>query len=832
MLLFAAVLLWSSLLAHAKVPWLKHPVKHASVSFERDVTRHGRHIGRATHRVVHRRSHLHRRQVPPSGKHNVWKPLSTEEAASVVALLHNDPSLNLTATQSAGAWDNSINVVDVLYPNKDAALAYLDGDGSEPERFAKAVIYFQANNEPYAQEFRIGPLPVNDRTTISPLVYPSSNSSTIRIYDADFEAINDFARAEVTSMVDIVEDLLGAPPQDFAFFGTDPLPDSEGRATCWLGFWGRPETDDAVTLSPQGLQMHFDFTGRDPAGWRFEGWFWNGAFFDSHEAFRKAWSEPGFEKPTRNNAMNSTWISPNRQGVSHPLDLLAPPMQVRPDEQRFTVDQAENLIEWQDWKFYVSFSRSTGLRLFDVHFRERILFELGLDEAIAHYAGADPIQSSTAYLDSFYGFGRFAMSMVPGFDCPTHALFLNTTSHQNERSTTHTDSICIFETDADHLLQRHTSDFDLSVTKNVVLVVRSVSTIGNYDYTFDYRFYLDGSLEVQVRASGYIQAAFWAKNGDHGYKIGDGLSGSQHEHVLTWKADFDIKGKSNTFYRHSVVSDTIKYSWSKASLNTMRLQKDKVTTEDEGRQTYGANGDSMFFVGNADELNAFGEVPGYAFKPSLGGGAKVLTIQDSPVLARSGSFATSPIIAAVQRDEEPTAAHFLSTLDPANPIIQFDKYLNGENLEQKDLVLWLNLGMTHVPNTADLPNTVMTTAQAGLMFSPHNMFASDASRSTHQMARITFDPQTDGVAAVNTFESTFATGSVNLDTFAPDLGAYQVESVTRKFPYEPLDADDEVGGMGRPADDAETAGEEGEAGGAPGDTDEDSDQALISDFVD
>lgn len=41
------------------------------------------------------------------------------------------------------------------------------------------------------------------------------------------------------------------------------------------------------------------------------------------------------------------------------------------------------------------------MRLYDVKFKgERIIYELGLQEAIAHYAGNDPVQSGTAYLDT------------------------------------------------------------------------------------------------------------------------------------------------------------------------------------------------------------------------------------------------------------------------------------------------------------------------------------------------------------------------------------------------------------------------------------------------
>lgn len=45
------------------------------------------------------------------------------------------------------------------------------------------------------------------------------------------------------------------------------------------------------------------------------------------------------------------------------------------------------------------FTRDTGMRLFDIKYKgERIIYEIGLQDAIAHYAGNDPVQSGTAYL--------------------------------------------------------------------------------------------------------------------------------------------------------------------------------------------------------------------------------------------------------------------------------------------------------------------------------------------------------------------------------------------------------------------------------------------------
>lgn len=151
---------------------------------------------------------------------------------------------------------------------------------------------------------------------------------------------------------------------------------------------------------------------------------------------------------------------------------------------------------------------------------------LGLQEALAHYAGNDPVQSGTAYLDSYYGFGPNVFTLVPGFDCPASATYLSSSVHDMERTTSHPGSICIFEQDAGFPITRHTAGNYVSTTKNIIFIVRWIATIGNYDYLFDYQFSMDGTIEVRVRASGYIQAAYYVNNTEYGYQIHDALSGS------------------------------------------------------------------------------------------------------------------------------------------------------------------------------------------------------------------------------------------------------------------------------------------------------------------
>ena len=211
-----------------------------------------------------------------------------------------------------------------------------------------------------------------------------------------------------------------------------------------------------------------------------------------------------------------------------------------------------------DFSFYISSSKYLGTQLHHISYKgERIIYELGLQEAMAHYAAAtDPFQASNAYLDSEFGFGQTGYQLVSGYDCPAYATYLNASYYTGEQTRTHPNSICLFEIDPGYPIQRHTGASYVSVTKNIIFTVRSVSTVGNYDYIFDYEFYLDGSIHVSVRASGYIESSFWVngQGSQDGFHIHDHLSGSMHDHVLSYKLDLDVAGTANSVVKQSLVT--------------------------------------------------------------------------------------------------------------------------------------------------------------------------------------------------------------------------------------------------------------------------------------
>ncbi|KAK5164741.1 uncharacterized protein LTR77_009404 [Saxophila tyrrhenica] len=637
-------------------------------------------------------------------KKNVWGFLTRDERKGLRKYLgelnknHAFPNTTLV----------DLGTAELMIPNKTDVLRYLDNNGPEPERYASVALYENFGTKkgsPQYSTILVGPLSTPDdvsQMSWSPLTYPFTNSGKTRMLlgNMDYRAYRQY----------------------------------DNQITEWSQYWGSSTgAFDSYDLLPLGLfyGLRMDIDGQDPESWTFIGYLYNGDFYKTAEEFRKAYFSPGFEKLPAN--IDGPWTHTDPKGPGFPMDRLAPPMPVA-QEARYSVDYKEQYIEWMGFSFYLTFQYETGMTMYDIRFKgERIIYELGIQEALAHYAGADPVQSGTSYLDSAYGLG-YANELMPGYDCPTYASYLNISIAGGYTAKRDVKAACLFEFDADYSIQRHGY---VSNTKNIYFVVRTITTVGNYDYSFSYEFYMDGSIQVVVRAAGYIQSAFYAKNEDYGYHIHDALSGSMHDHVLNFKLDMDILGQANTMELVTVTPTTEEYVWSDQPRNTMKLVRKDVTSEDESRLFWSQNGQTQYRVVNKDKPNKYGEYRGYRVLPSQG--TIHLAVNNSSNLARAGNWAYHDLQITKQKDTEPRSSNAMNGENVYDPLVDFDTFFDSESLEQEDLVLWLNLGMHHLPHTGDLPNTVFTTAHSAISIVPSNYFLRDQSRDTVNMVRLDYN---------------------------------------------------------------------------------------------
>ncbi|OCT53437.1 putative Copper amine oxidase [Cladophialophora carrionii] len=701
---------------------------------------------------------------------NPWAELDEAEASEVYLWLHENAHLLDSNPEGASAWDtNTLNLVELLRPNKSDVADYLDHGGPPPERWARLSNLERRGDDAFVKEYMVGPLPPSNHTQILPLTYcHNSGRNSVQSPISDVFALLDWALVIGENASDITLDLLGAKTNrndlddpDGLVIGSRPALIDSGRMVHWLEFFRPGMKSDGRSLLPQGLYVKLDIPTARPETWRTGGWFYNGILYDNDTMLREAMKSPDFQHLVVNE--DGAWTDTEDLASWASERDMAPPLSIQPYGPRYHLDRAENYISWMGFSFYLSTSQATALSLFDIRYNDsRIIYHLGLQEALAHYAGVEPMQSGLEFLDTFFGMGKMMFSLVPGLDCPGHAEYIDMSYHRAGKMYTNKNAICVFEYTSDAPLQRHTSAFSATVSRNTYLVVRSVSTVGNYDYTIDYIFYLDGSIEVKLRASGYIFGAFHAEprsspvprdssTNEYGYRIHPGVQTSMHDHVVNFRADFDICGTANTLVRTTVEPLQREYDWDKpevpARRNTMHMVHQPVPRETG--LNWPKNAAEMYLITSPTATNRWGESRAYRILPGTGmGNPAHLAILNSTTLGQSATWSSSDLwVLRNHPDTEPSSAHHNNYLEPLAPLVDFTKMVDDEDIDGEDLVVYFNLGGHHVPSSQDVPNTLMHTSASSVLFMPFNYFDEDVSKAWRQGVRVDRRPVREGGSA-------------------------------------------------------------------------------------
>ncbi|KAK1335251.1 hypothetical protein QTO34_004835 [Cnephaeus nilssonii] len=114
----------------------------------------------------------------------------------------------------------------------------------------------------------------------------------------------------------------------------------------------------------------------------------------------------------------------------------------------------------------------------------------------------------------------------------------------------------------------HAGEVDVVVLEDLwlqgqVLVLRTMSTVYNYDYIWDFIFYPNGVMEAKMHATGYVHATFYTPEGlRHGTRLHTHLIGNMHTHLLHYRVDLDVAGTRNSFQTLGMKLENITNPWS------------------------------------------------------------------------------------------------------------------------------------------------------------------------------------------------------------------------------------------------------------------------------
>jgi len=387
------------------------------------------------------------------------------------------------------------------------------------------------------------------------------------------------------------------------------------------------------------------------------------------------------------------------------LREVAPLHISQPDGVGFTLDG--NQLSWQNWQLRIGFNHREGLVLHQVGYRDGtrlrpVAHRLSFAEMVVPYRDPSPDHyRRTAFDIGEWGLGFMTTSLALGCDCLGEIYYLDAVTHDSRgEPRVIENAICVHEEDSG-VLWKHVDDrAGAEVRRGRRLVVSFHVTVANYEYLVYWRFYQDGSIECEVRASGIMVTSHTAAAGSrpaNGTLVDAGLYAPFHQHFIVARLDLDIDGTANTVYatqsQAAVPGGDDPYGLGLTVTST------PLRTEAEGKQDYDWATQRAWKIVNDNVANGLGTPVGYKLVPSAAFPA--LLDPASPAFQRAQVIGHTLWVTPYQPDERWPCGDFpvQAATDTGLPAWT----AADRPIENTDVVLWYVFGLHHVTRPEDWP---------------------------------------------------------------------------------------------------------------------------------
>jgi primary-amine oxidase len=405
-------------------------------------------------------------------------------------------------------------------------------------------------------------------------------------------------------------------------------------------------------------------------------------------------------------------------GATGPQRPSAAPLRItQPSGPGFTVNDYE--VHWQQWRFRYGLHPRDGLVLYSVNYEDQgrarpILYRGSLSEMVVPYG--DP-GAGWFFRNSFdageLGLGANASPLRPGIDCPENCTVYDAAvADESGEPRTIPGAVALYERDAG-VAWKHGDH----ARRARELVAAFSTQVGNYQYGFDWIFHQDGSMEARVELTG-IMAVKAVPDGAHepySHMVAKNVAAVHHQHFFTFRLDMDVDGEANRVVEMD--SEALPPGKQNSYGNAFTMHMTPLRTEQEAQRDLNLASSRRWIVESSSATNALGQPTGYALLP--GENAVPFAAPDS-WLRKRANFLNHHV--------------WVTPYDPAQMYAGGDypnqsRGLDGlakwaaanRSVENRDVVLWYTLGVTHNPRPEDWP--VMPTYEAGFKLVPWGFFA-------------------------------------------------------------------------------------------------------------
>ncbi len=387
-----------------------------------------------------------------------------------------------------------------------------------------------------------------------------------------------------------------------------------------------------------------------------------------------------------------------------------------------------NEISWQGWQFrYVMHPRS-GLVLYQVTHSDGenirpVLYRASLSETVVPYGDPNPTWSFRNAFDvGEYNFGSLATTMQLGKEIPENGLLLDAVfANGDGEPYVMPGVIGIYERN-NGMLWKH---YDYGTQRNDVrrsreLIMTMNAAIDNYDYSINWIFHQDGTLEVQNELTGIVLAQGTAsekqsEDDSSGRLIAKNIFGVNHQHFFNYRLDFDVDGQANSVMEINVKA--LPMDEKNPLGNAIAVTETPLAKETAAVRDLDMKSSREWMIVSADKKNVLDATPGYMLMPE--GNSIFFPVEGSKIRERA-EFATHHVwVTKYNPTELYAGGDYPNQTQPGQGL---PKYIaDDEALMGEDIVLWYTMGVTHIPRSEDWP--VMPVHRVGFKLVPRGFFS-------------------------------------------------------------------------------------------------------------
>lgn len=412
---------------------------------------------------------------------------------------------------------------------------------------------------------------------------------------------------------------------------------------------------------------------------------------------------------------------PSVRGIEPRTDLKALHI-TQPDGPSFTMDGNE--LKWQDWTIRLGFNFREGPVLYQVSFDDNgtkrdVAYRMSFAEMVVPYR--DPSfdhYRRTAYDIGEWGLGAMTTSLELGCDCLGEIVYADATLADTAGEPyTIKNAICLHEEDNAVMWKHVDHKTGAEVRRQRRMVISCHATVANYEYLVYWRFYTDGNIECEVRATGIMVTTPYPEGQEappYGTVVDKNSYAPFHQHFLVARLDLDVDGDQNTVMEVDSVAPPVSaenpYGLALVTKST------PIASEAEAARDFDWSTQRSWKVVNPNKTNAHGTpvayklVPGACFPPMMD--PSTVQYLRAPVIGHT------LWVTANSAEERWPAGPYPTQSETDAGMTEWIK--DDAPLVNTDVVLWYVFGIHHITRVEEWP--IMSVDVVSFWLKPSGFF--------------------------------------------------------------------------------------------------------------